>query len=66
MEWGIATIAEAFVQYNMKREEREIAGGVEADDLPCSCNAERLLCLVYLVSLVLLIEFSVRSTKQTR
>jgi hypothetical protein len=27
MEWGIATIAEAFVQYNMKREEREIAGG---------------------------------------
>jgi hypothetical protein len=27
MEWGIGTIAEAFVQYNMKEEERKIAGG---------------------------------------
>jgi hypothetical protein len=28
MEWGTGTIAEAFVQYNMKGEEWKIAGGV--------------------------------------
>lgn len=30
---------------------------MEADDLLCSCNADRLVCLVYLVSLVLLVSF---------
>ena len=41
-------------------------GGDGPDDLLCSRNAHGLVCLVYLVSLVLLDEFPVPSTRQTR
>ena len=45
---------------------RRTEEGMESDDLLCSCNAHGLVCLVYLVSLVLLVRLPIRQTRQTR